>query len=173
MFRFIKDLPVLLAVMVAVMVFAVNAKADEFFLAADGVSVEKRVGSLEKRVADLEKKLAVPNTAARGPVNPIAPTKIKFQVCVNGVCRNGECENINQVPIGAKILNPEALGVSVSTAVPCPTGPCGDNCQCAGAMASMSTSMSTSSGGGRTGWYPGKNLGRGKRAASGCATCGN
>lgn len=156
----------LMAVAVVVFAFGSPAKADEFFLAADGVSVEKRVSGLEKRVADLEKKLAVANKVeARGPVNPITPTKIKFQVCVNGVCHLGECDNLNQVPIGATIMNATALAAGT----PCPMGPCGDNCSCASPM-----SVGTSASSGRTGWYLGKNLGRGKRASvgSGCASCG-
>lgn len=189
MFRFLKmvlQIPMMLLMVCLVLVyFSATAKADEFFLAADGAHVEKRVSSLEKRIAALENKLlpaSAPGATSRGPVNPISPTKIRWQLCVGGVCQAGECENVNQVPLGATILNTTAA----ATSSPCPTGPCGDGCICFGAgyycadgkcpvsFGVTANPIASSYASETTGWFLGKNLGRKKRfgAGSGCSTCG-
>lgn len=166
--------------------FSVPAKAQEekFFLGADGVTVEKRVASLEKRVADLEKKLSGPKTIAESgpgtigsspktfPLSPVAP-KIKFQVCVNGRCANGECDSLDQVPLGAKILNASVLKNCGSYACPANGGKggctCGTDCDCVNISPQMATGASVSSGEttGRRRLFGGRL--RGTRA---CASCG-
>lgn len=171
------------AILLALFAFAGNARADEpkTFLLPDGTveqrvaAVESKTVSLEKRIADLEKKLA----AATGPktilesgpgvltskpqtftLSPPAG-KVRFSVCSNGKCTIHECNDLSQVPFGATVLSNSAIGS-------CPTGPCGDNCGCAGASSNAGAATAAPSGGGLFHRI------RDRRAArAGCASCGN
>lgn len=119
---------------------------EKFYLKADGTvekrveKVETKVASLEARVADLEKKLAAANAPKLGSTSPVVPgaafpVNPNFQpvtvqaapvqymtVCQNGVCR--------LVPVSGF-----SGGTTSTTGTPCPTGPCGDNCNCVSASA--------------------------------------
>ncbi len=153
-----------LVVLVAV-AWACVARADEaqlekptYFLNADN-TVELRVAKIESGQAALEAKIAkleaqlaklTGEKLKAAPAAAAAPSKVQYSVCVNGRCTIYEVADVSQVPFGASIL---AAGSSAAAGSPCPTGPCGDNCGCAGTM----TSYSSSSSGG---WYLGKALGR-------------
>lgn len=128
------------------------ADQPQFVLRPDG-TVEQRVAKVESeverlsaRIADLERQLG--NVAAK-PKAEAAPAKVRYSVCVNGRCTVYEVDAGSPIPAGATLLS---AGSSTAAASPCPTGGCGDACGCVG--------VSSSSSGRRSGWYPGKLLGR-------------
>lgn len=154
---------ILAALVAAAFVFAGRARAadtPQFVLRPDG-TVEQRVakveGDVEKltaRIADLERQLGNVTAPPAKSAASAAPAKVRYSVCVNGRCTVYEADAGSPIPAGATVLSGWS-GVSVpASASPCPTGGCGDACGCVG------VSSSSSSSGRRSGWYPGKLLGR-------------
>lgn len=149
---------ILAALVAAAFVFAGRARAadtPQFVLRPDG-TVEQRVakveGDVEKltaRIADLERQLGNVTAPPAKSAASAAPAKVRYSVCVNGRCTVYEADAGSPIPAGATLLS----GASTPAAASCPTGGCGDACGCVGVS-------SSSSSGRRSGWYPGKLLGR-------------
>lgn len=170
----------LLLALAAVVAFSARVRADDgprFFLNPDGsvesrvAAVESKTAALERRISALERQLAVKatpavkvetiaetgpgslgTTPATFPLKATAPATQRVQICENGRCR------IVEVPV-------QAAGNNCGSYL-CPAnggaGGCDcTGCECVGVSPVAAAACGSCAGGtGRSGWYPGKLLGR-------------
>lgn len=120
-----------------------NAEPPQFFLKPDG-TVEQRVAAVESDLAKLQKEVAAMKAELRGepvaaavPPKSSAPAKVRYSVCVGGKCTIYEVDAGTPIPPGATLLSGSSASAAGS---PCPTGPCGDSCGCAGVSAAPASS---------------------------------